>query len=140
MNLCSIFWEVCYAMVMRKCCYRSGSRSGRLLVLGLLFGVFVMSFSVCAAEDDDYLKALTQEADKVGSSGAAGSGVATTDGAQGGVSRQAFESELKQKYAGSAVFYSKLPPATQEEIFLEYQSGASISQLRKKIMDRFLHR
>lgn len=128
-------------MVMRECCYRSGSRTRRLSAFALLLGVFVMSFSVCAAEDDDYLKALTQEADKVDNLAAPGNGVAAeTGGVRGGVSRQAFESELKQKYAGSAVFYGKLSAATQEEIFLEYRSGASISELRKKIMDRFLHR
>mgnify|MGYP006921591418 CR=1 FL=1 len=126
-------------MLMRECCERSGGRRCRAISLGLLCGVFVISFSVSAAEDDDYLKALTQEADKVGRTVATESGGAGA-GAQGEASRQVFESELKEKYAGSAVFYSKLPPATQEEIFLEYRSGASIAELRKKIMDRFLHR
>jgi len=126
-------------MVMRECCERPGGRWCRLMSLGLLCGVFVMSFSVSAAEDDDYLKALTQEADKVGKTVATESG-GSGSGVQGDASRQSFESELKEKYAGSAVFYSKLPPATQEEIFLEYRSGASIAELRKKIMDRFLHR
>ena len=110
-----------------------------MISLGLLCGVFVMSFSVSAAGDDDYLKALTQEADKVGRTDNTESST-TGSGPQNDASRQLFESELKEKYAGSAVFYSKLPPATQEEIFLEYRSGASIAELRKKIMDRFLHR
>ncbi|MCW8908921.1 MAG: hypothetical protein OQL28_16900 [Sedimenticola sp.] len=128
-------------MVTRERFGNSGGWSRHSLTMGLLFGVFVMSFSVSAAEDDDYLKALSQEADKVGNTVTTEDAAASaTAGARGGVSRQLFETELKEKYAGSAVFYSKLPSATQEEIFLEYRSGASIAELRKKIMDRFLHR
>lgn len=102
----------------------------------VIFG-FVISFSVIATEEDDYLSALQQEADKVDERAA---GVASAEAVSGRLSRESFESELKEKYAGSAVFYSKLEPGSQEEIYREYQSGATISQLRKKIMDRFLHR
>lgn len=103
-----------------------------------IFG-FVTPFSVMAAGEDDYLSALHQEAGKVNG------GVDKSRGAGGEaadklLSRESFETELKEKYAGSAVFYSKLTPGSQEEIYQEYQSGASISELRKKIMDRFLHR
>ncbi|MCW8943855.1 MAG: hypothetical protein OQL27_03715 [Sedimenticola sp.] len=110
-------------------------------VLMFCLSVFVIPFSLSAAEDDDYLSALNQEAKKVDGKGevsdTSGSVVTTGNTA---VSREAFEAELKEKYAGSAVFYSKLPPGSQEEIFLEYQDGATIVELRKKIMDRFLHR
>ncbi|WP_275097411.1 hypothetical protein [Sedimenticola hydrogenitrophicus] len=96
-------------------------------------------FSVMAAGEDDYLSALHQEVDKVdgGVDKPRGAGGEAADSR---LSRESFESELKEKYAGSAVFYGKLTPGSQEEIYQEYQSGASISELRKKIMDRFLHR
>lgn len=99
---------------------------------------FVTPFSVMAAGDADYLSALHQEAGKVDGTAntQAGDGHAANDR----LSKESFESELREKYAGSAVFYSKLDPGSQEEIFQEYQTGATISELRKKIMDRFLHR
>lgn len=125
-------------MVLRKYYVCSGKQWRHRMSWVLLFGGFVTSFSVLAAGDDDYLKALSQEAGKVGRTAPAEAGA--TGNGQAAVSQQQFETELKEKYAGSAVFYSKLPSAAQEEIYLEYQSGASISELRKKIMDRFLHR
>ncbi|WP_428622818.1 hypothetical protein [Sedimenticola sp.] len=100
----------------------------------MIFG-FVISFSVMAAGEDDYLSALHQEAGKVD-----GGAVGETEASGGRLSRAYFERELKEKYAGSAVFYGKLAPGSQEEIYQEYKSGATISELRKKIMDRFLHR
>ncbi|MCW8890519.1 MAG: hypothetical protein OQL20_07665 [Sedimenticola sp.] len=110
-------------------------------VLVLFLSVFVIPFSLAVAEDDDYLSALNQEAQKVGAKATGTGTTGRTDGSgMSSISREAFEAELKEKYAGSAVFYSKLPPGSQEEIFLEYQDGATIAELRKKIMDRFLHR
>lgn len=99
---------------------------------GVIFG-FVISFSVSGAGEDDYLSALHQEVGKV-------DGPVTGETADDRLSRESFESELRSKYTGSAVFYSKLEPGSQEEIYQEYRSGATISELRKKIMDRFLHR
>ena len=107
----------------------------------LIISFFVTPFSVMAAGDDDYLSALNQEAKKVGEKDATPEGFVSTGESRGNtVSRDTFETELKEKYAGSSLFYSKLPEATQEEIYLDYRDGVSISVLRKKIMDRFLHR
>lgn len=94
---------------------------------------FVIPFSVNGAGEDDYLSALKAEAGKVGVP-------VTAQATDERLSREAFETELRDKYAGSAVFYGKLDPGNQEEIYREYRSGATISELRKKIMDRFLHR
>ncbi|WP_260294302.1 hypothetical protein [Sedimenticola hydrogenitrophicus] len=131
---------------MSKWRYRSGAGGGNPALWGFGLGGcclaiigFVTSVSVMAAGEDDYLSALHQEAGKVDGGGASSRG-AGGEAADGRLSRESFESELKEKYAGSAVFYSKLAPGSQEEIYQEYQSGASISELRKKIMDRFLHR
>ena len=107
----------------------------------LIVSVFVIQFSVMAAGDDDYLNALNQEAQKVGEKDATPEGSGSAGEINGNsVSRDVFEAELKEKYAGSSLFYGKLPEAAQEEIYLEYRDGVSISVLRKKIMDRFLHR
>lgn len=39
----------------------------------------------------------------------------------------------------SYLFYTKLPVQSQEEVFLEYRDGAPIEEVRKTIMNRFLH-
>ncbi|KRT56373.1 hypothetical protein Ga0074115_14217 [endosymbiont of Ridgeia piscesae] len=57
-----------------------------------------------------------------------------------GASQEEFEADLKSRYVGSYTFYMKLPPASQEEVFQDYRDGAAISDIRKKIMDRFLKR
>jgi hypothetical protein len=50
------------------------------------------------------------------------------------------ESQLKEQYRGSYLFLKKLPRQSQEEIFSDYQNGASINDIRKKIMKIFLHK
>lgn len=108
---------------------------------GLIIAVFVTPFSVMAAGDDDYLSALKQAVKRVGERDVAPEGGASAgESGDNAVSRDTFEAELREQYVGSSVFYGKLSEADQEGIFLEYQEGAAISELRKKIMDRFLHR
>lgn len=119
----------------------------------LAFVCFVIPVSVFASEDDDYLKALTLEEQKVerkslsndgvADAQSASKGVTAVDSGEGfssGLSMDAFEFELQERYTGSAVFYRKLPRRSQEEIYQDYRQGASISEVRKKIMNRFLHR
>ncbi len=93
------------------------------------------------AEEDPYLSAISQEAKKVEAPSQPDS-TATDDPvtqSEGELNLQAFEEDLKARYKGSYTFYKKLPRRTQEEVFLEYRDGASIDEIRKKIMDRFLH-
>ncbi len=54
-------------------------------------------------------------------------------------SRRAFEQELKQLYEGTYLFYEKLPERSREEVFIEYNQGASLEKVRETIIDRFLH-
>lgn len=94
------------------------------------------------AEEDPYLSAISSEASKVE---ATEQPTLDTSGEQpkkeeGGIALQAFEEELKTSYQGSYTFYQKLPRRTREEVFQVYSSGASIDEVRKMIMDRFLHR
>lgn len=124
-------------MVRREDLHRLGKAVTGALLPGLMICGFVMPFSESVASDDEYVKALNQEAGKVGTTADA---AVQPGNVGGGREREVFERELKEKYAGSAVFYRKLPAATREEIFQEYQAGVSIPVLRKKIMDRFLQR
>jgi len=119
-----------------------------LLVLKVFWrACLVVALSVTAsawvmAEEDPYLSAITKEASKV--DGATQTTLENVDSppisADGGPSIGAFEEDLKARYKGSYTFYRKLPRRTQEEVFEEYRQGASIGEIRQKIMDRFLNR
>jgi hypothetical protein len=110
---------------------------------GCLWAVLLAGVYCCGAlaEEDPYLSTLSQEAKKVDTANQptlseTGESAAP---AEGGLSIQAFEEDLRAQYMGSYTFYLKLPRRTKEEIFLEYSNGASIDEIRQKIMDRFLH-
>jgi hypothetical protein len=96
--------------------------------LGLVF-----SMAARAADDGSYLELLNKEAMKQGV-------VARPETAGGAEQVDAFEALLQKDYRGSYLFFKKLPPRSQEEILLDYQNGASINDVRKKIMDKFLHK
>ena len=91
------------------------------------------------AEVDPYLSAISQEAQKVETPAAPAVTETGEPGTDDGLSLQAFEEDLKARYKGRYTFYQKLPRRTREEVFQEYRDGASIDEIRKKIMDRFLH-
>lgn len=108
---------------------------------GLLLMLFMSGGLL--AEEDPYLSAISQEADKVeADSQTTLSEPGETSGQteEDGLSLQAFEEDLKTRHKGSYTFYQKLPRRSREEVFQEYRNGASIDELRKTIMDRFLHR
>ncbi|MES9883890.1 MAG: hypothetical protein ABW185_23815, partial [Sedimenticola sp.] len=109
----------------------------------------LLSFTLSAAEEDDYLSEINMEGEKVGkrTSVSPYSGgdapVAARRAGLGftpGMSIDAFVVYLEETYAGSAVFYKKLELWSQEEIYEAYAGGASYAEVRKKIMDRFLKR
>ncbi|MBT2968603.1 MAG: hypothetical protein B6D72_20195 [gamma proteobacterium symbiont of Ctena orbiculata] len=113
----------------------------RILLKYNVFPLFVMflfsQFSV--AEEDPYLSAISSEAEKVESTETTISTETSEDEETDGPSLQAFEEDLKARYMGSFTFYKKLPRRSREEVFEEYKGGASIDEIRKKIMDRFLN-
>ena len=118
-------------------CHCGGARGplGGWRAWPALSGCLLLALSLTGfAADDDYLKQITSEATKVGASKAAGPAPAAA-----AADVKAFEEELKTRYRGSFLFFEKLPPASREEIVLEYQKGASIEDIRNKIMSRFLH-
>lgn len=122
----------------------------RLLIVGC--SSFLVLASVPALSADDYLSELDAEAKKVEARKIDGeSGTSTVEAppdvpssddgvSRPGASRDAFESLLKKKYLGTFGFYKKLPERSRQEIFLEYQRGAPMAEVRKKIIDRLLQR
>lgn len=90
--------------------------------------------------DDPYLQALDAEVDKVESHPVDVAHLSAADAAAAAASREAFELLLRDRYAGTFVFYNKLPERSRQEIFDEYAGGASITGVRKKIIDRLLQR
>jgi hypothetical protein len=117
---------------------RVGFQTGtRRLILALTLG---MAAGLCAAEEDPYLSAISSEAAKVDGTAqpTLEQGEAQSVSPDGGPTIEAFEEDLKSRYKGSYTFYEKLPRRTREEVFEEYRNGASIDEIRKKIMDRFL--
>ncbi|MCU7852552.1 MAG: hypothetical protein KZQ80_10100 [Candidatus Thiodiazotropha sp. (ex Monitilora ramsayi)] len=93
------------------------------------------------AEEDPYLSAISSEASKVDSTEQPTLDTPDVQPTKddGGLDLQAFEEDLKASYQGSYTFYQKLPRRTREEVFQVYSDGASIDEVRKMIMDRFLH-
>ncbi|MES9990580.1 MAG: hypothetical protein ABW098_01400 [Candidatus Thiodiazotropha sp.] len=106
-------------------------------VFTLFMMILVSHFSI--AEEDPYLSAISSEAEKVESAATPPSSETVEAGEMDGPSLQAFEEDLKTRYMGSFTFYKKLPRRSREEVFEEYRGGASIDEIRKKIMDRFLN-
>ncbi|MET0060847.1 MAG: hypothetical protein AB2552_07205 [Candidatus Thiodiazotropha endolucinida] len=106
-----------------------------------VFALFAMllfaQFTV--AEEDPYLSAISSEAEKVESTETTTGSEVDDEDVVDGPSLKAFEEDLKASYMGSFTFYKKLPRRSREEVFEEYKGGASIDEIRKKIMDRFLN-
>lgn len=110
-------------------------------------GALLVSLYVAPVQavEDDYLSAISIEAKKVESDTLSGVGGTSASGSAGGglqqdAGRSAFEADLKARYRGSYTFYNKLPLTSRDEIYQHYRDGASISDIREKIMGRFLKR
>ncbi|MCP3668795.1 MAG: hypothetical protein GY696_40975 [Gammaproteobacteria bacterium] len=107
-----------------------------LLTCGLCL-LFVIPLSVMAIEDDDYLKMLDAETQKIDipvqSNSTAGS-MKVGDGFESGFSVDGFRNMLAQKYVGSSTFYSKLPIGSKEEVYKACTDGVSIREVRDLII------
>jgi len=101
----------------------------------LVFSLFLPL--VAPAADDEYLKLLQAEAQKL-STPEPGEALQTRADTDATNDIGSFEEELKNHYRGSYLFYEKLSRNSQEEIFLDYKNGSTIDDIRKKIMNRFL--
>ena len=108
--------------------------------------LFAVLLPQAHAADDAYLQLLDQEVIKVeehatdtGIDDTASSRPTSRDQAPKPVSREGFETLLKQPRVGTYSFFRRLPERSREEIFLDYSDGASLEALRGKIVDRYLH-
>ena len=105
--------------------------------------VLLVGSAPVAATDDDYLRLLDEEVSKV--DGAAGvadvAAPGNVDGAGGRApgTRQQFEDTLRDQHVGTYSFYRRLPERSRQEIFLDFQAGMPMDQLRDKVVERFLH-
>ncbi len=115
----------------------------KVLARGVAVIVFGALPVVAASANDSYLDMLDQEASKVearpSDTQKDGPGGSSRSGEVGTMSRQAFEAELRDRHVGTYSFYGKLPERSREEIYLDYQRGASLEALREKIIERYLH-
>lgn len=103
-----------------------------------IVGCLLLPLTVVVAEDDAYLKRIQSEAFKVDAAGDVLQAEETDTDATNDIG--VFENELEEHYRGSYLFYKKLPNRSRREVYLEYQKGASIDDIRKKIMSRYLHK
>lgn len=102
----------------------------------------VMSLCPAFAADDNYLRAVEREAGKLGAAPPqylADEGTAGLEAdRQPALSRDRFEATLRDRYVGTYQLYGKLPDRSRQEVFADFQRGATIEEVRRKIVDRLL--
>ena len=112
----------------------------RGLTLGLVVPACLLTFPTAGLSEKSYLDAIQLEAEKLGQPAATGEDEQESPPeALVGEDVKEFERELEAQFRGSYLFYRKLPARSQEEVFLEHKQGASIEEVRKTIMNRYLH-
>lgn len=104
--------------------------------------VIVSSSAWAGAGSADYLDAIEAETEKLALGATTPTEPAAPAGAgfSEGMDREQFAKELAAKYEGSFVFYNKLSPPAQEEIYQEYLKGSPYELVQQKIMAKFLKR
>ena len=112
----------------------------RSRMLALAVPASLLIFPTTGHPQKSYLDAIQLEAEKLDQPAPTAreeqdTGSDTMDNAE----VREFEQELEAQFRGSFLFYKKLPPRSQEEVFLEHQQGASIEDVRKTILNRYLH-
>lgn len=114
----------------------------------VLSGMLVAAtLSVSHATDDPYLQLLDEEVTKVeavstdtgGDDGDRPAENAGQAGPSGAPTRENFEAVLREQHVGTYSFYRRLPERSREEVFTDFRHGASVEDLRQKVIDRFLH-
>jgi hypothetical protein len=119
---------------------KARSRTVGLSFVSLLVPACLLLVSPILHSEDAYLDALRLEEERLNDKESAdrdevkSESVASSDD-----QRAKFENELEASYRGTFLFYKKLPAKSQEEVFRERQQGASIDEVRKTIMNRYLH-
>ena len=88
---------------------------------------------------DRWAEVVKVEVGATDSTGAEGKPDDPGDAAKTEVSLEDFEQLLKSRYRGSFSFYSKLSTRSRQEVYEYYVNGASVAEVRRKIMNRFRH-
>ncbi len=101
--------------------------------------MLVLSASAVGAAEDDYLRAVEEEAQRVEMPRIENEAATSSDEAEVRGSRADFEAELKQ-YRGTYSFYQALMEKDKAEVYKAYREGASFSRLRRMIISRKLNR
>jgi hypothetical protein len=109
-------------------------------ILGTLVSGCLLIVPTAGHSQKSYLDAIQLEAEKLDQPVTAKADEAES-GSATAVDEQVmeFEQELETRFKGSYLFYKKLPARSQEEVFLEHQQGASVEDVRKTILNRYLH-
>ena len=109
----------------------------------VLGGVALMGAMSAFGVEEDFINYLNEEAARVDTPAAeisAGVGKsAPVAGEEREAARRAFESGLERKNRGTWMFYRKLPRRYRDEIFEDHLRGASLEEVRAKIIRRYLH-
>lgn len=92
-----------------------------------------------AGSNDDYLQAIEVEADKVGVEEPATTASRNAGPQTPSSPMRAFERQLQDRFAGTYLFNKRLAPESKEEIYRQLKDGAPIEDVRRTIMNRFLH-
>lgn len=89
---------------------------------------------------DAYMDAIRGEAAKIDAGPtAAATAPKGKDSASQDTNATLFERELDQRYHGTYLFYKQLPGRSREEVLQAHANGATMDEIRKKVMERFLH-
>ena len=106
-------------------------------------GATLAGASLALGAEEDFIKYLNEEATRVDSPApeiSAGAVKPTpAAGEEREAARKAFESDLERKHRGTWMFYRKLPRRYRDEVFEDHLRGASIDEVRTKIIQRYLH-
>lgn len=113
----------------------------------LFGGLALLSAGFAAQAQDDYLRALEAEAEKVaparvtpGTEESASEPRRAVADESGEQSVEGFEALLEKQYRGTFAFYKQLSPATRQEIYERFVTGTDMAALRELIVERYLSR
>lgn len=120
------------------------SAMARTSLVNLMTAVMLFGLVFSPASQADYLSDLEAEAQKQEGSNGAVEEVSnfkpdslTDNSLHKGLNRKGFEENLKHSSLGSYHVFTKLNSTSQEQVYMAYQGGGSIDELRTLIKDLY---
>lgn len=117
---------------------RSATTPKFFTVSAFLFALSMTGLASAAGEDD-YLKALEAESQKMEAKEFVAES-AEGENIESDAQRNEFEMYMKAKHKGTYAFYRKLPDYSKEEIFMAFTDGALMEDIRYMVIERKLNR